>query len=62
MSVKTASKKAGVGVLKATGWLAIEMWNGPRKERIEAIDAGIKALQEERLQLVKELIDKDDSQ
>ncbi len=61
MSFGNTAKKAGKRALKATSWLATEMWNGSRTERIEAIDEEIKTLQEERTRLVDELITEDDS-
>lgn len=60
MSLKTASVKAGNGVLTALGVVAVIAHDGPRKERIAKIDLTIAELQEERAQLVEELIDSTD--
>ena len=60
MSVKTATAKAGNGLLSAMNAIVTAANDGPRKERIEAIDTTIAMLQEERARLVDELIEKDD--
>ena len=62
MTVGSVAKTTGRGLLKATGWITINAWNAPRQARIDAIDRQIEALQEERAQLVGELIDESDSQ
>jgi hypothetical protein len=56
MSFGTATKKTGTRILEAAHWLAIASHNGPREEKIEAIDEAIKTLQEERARLVDELL------
>jgi hypothetical protein len=57
--IKSASKRAGEGILTAISTAIVDSHNDPRKERIEAIDKAIELLQEERERLVDELIDTD---
>jgi hypothetical protein len=57
MSLKTATKTTGNGLLNFIGDVVTTAHNGPRKERIEAIDKTITMLMEERAQLVEELIE-----
>ena len=59
MSFGDAVLRVGEGILNVTGRAAISVWNAHREERIREIDEEIKTLQEERDQLVSELITDD---
>lgn len=60
MSMKSASAKTGKGLLSTVNFLIIAAHDGPRKERIEAIDKTVELLNEERARLVEELMDSTD--